>query len=347
MNKIDKMFELLEVAEQRREERRRFIKLAGGAAASAGALSLLAACDSTDDDNQPTPTPSPTPTPTPTTAQADVDVLSFALNLEYLEGNYYSFGALGTGLPSSITGGIGTQGNVTGGRQVAFTDPSVRAYMREIASDENAHINFIRAQLGSSAIAQPAINIDGSATGAFTAAALAAGVITAGQTFDPYASDENFLIGAALLSDVGVTAYKGSAGLLVSKTVLEASAGILAVEAYHVGLIRSVLYRKGLTVATDRTNLDKIAAARDALDGNVTSAGPPAVFANDDQGLSPVTINGGLASNVVVSDSNGIVFGRTAPNVLNVVYQNKAAVSSGGFFPAGVNGNIKTSNNNA
>jgi hypothetical protein len=28
---------------------------------------------------------------------------------------------------------------------------------------------------------------------------------------------------------------------------------------------------------------------------------------------------------------------------LNIVYLNKAAVTSGGFFPAGVNGNIKTS----
>ena len=55
------------------------------------------------------------------------------------------------------------------------------------------------------------------------------------------------------------------------------------------------------------------------------------------------TINGGAASNIVPADSNGIVFGRTAGDVLNVAYLNAGAVSSGGFFPAGVNGNIKTS----
>jgi hypothetical protein len=29
--------------------------------------------------------------------------------------------------------------------------------------------------------------------------------------------------------------------------------------------------------------------------------------------------------------------------VLNIAYLNKAAVTSGGFFPAGVNGNVKSS----
>jgi hypothetical protein len=33
--------------------------------------------------------------------------------------------------------------------------------------------------------------------------------------------------------------------------------------------------------------------------------------------------------------------------VLNIVYLNKNAVGMGGFFPAGVNGLIKTSANNA
>jgi hypothetical protein len=29
--------------------------------------------------------------------------------------------------------------------------------------------------------------------------------------------------------------------------------------------------------------------------------------------------------------------------VLNIVYLNRAAVGSGGFFPSGINGNIRTS----
>jgi hypothetical protein len=326
------LLEVFDIAERRRNERRRFIKMAGTAVAAAAGASLLAACDNDDDKSVPF-TPAPSPTPTAALPAGDVDVLNFALNLEYLEASYYTFAAFGSGLTAGLQTGTGTQGAVTGGAQVPFRDASVAAYAREIASDENLHVTFLRQQLGSSAVAMPAINIDGGANGAFTAAARAAGVVGATGTFNPYASDENWLLGGMLLSDVGVTAYKGSASLISNKVILDAAAGILAVEAYHSGLLRTLLYRKGLAMPALRTNADLISNARDTVDNGF----------DDDQGISPTTINGGAASNIVPADSNGIVFGRTAGDVLNVAYLNAGAVSSGGFFPAGVNGNIKTS----
>ena len=338
------LLEVFQIAERKRAARRRFIKMASAAAAATAGASMLAACNTDDDKSIPAPTP--TPTSTSTLPAGDVDVLNFALNLEYLEASYYIAAAFGSTLTSTQVTGTGTQGAVTGGRAVTFADATVAAYAREIAGDENAP-----------AVAQPAINIDGTATtGAFAAAARAAGVATAAGTFDPYANDDNFLLGAMLLTDVGVTAYKGAATLINSKVILESAAGILAVEAYHSGLIRTLLYRRGVqspaptaTAPNDRAYSEAISNARDTVDGTVTAAGPPAVFADDDQGVSPVqipgptTVNGTTASNIVPTDSNSIVFGRRAANVLNVVYLNKAAVTSGGFFPAGVNGSINTS----
>jgi hypothetical protein len=334
MRDTQTILDMLETAGHARTARRRFLRLCGGAAAVAGTLSL-AGCGDDDDDDSPTPTPSstasPTPSPTSTSSSSvtDADVLNFALNLEYLEGAYYYQAAFGSTIPAASLTGSGAQGTVTGGAQVAFTDPVVRDFAREIAVDELAHINFLRSQLGTVAVAQPAINIAGDATGAFTAAARAAGVIGPNDVFNPYANDENFLLGAFLLTDVGVTAYRGSARLITNKTFLEASAGILATECYHDAAIRSTLYAKGLTASALRTNTVRISDARDALDGP-----------NDnDQGIIDSAGNG----NIVPADASGLVLGRTAQQVLNVVYNNRASVVGGGFFPSGVNGTIRQS----
>jgi hypothetical protein len=261
--------------------------------------------------------------PPPASPITDADVLNFALNLEYLEAQFYSFAALGVGLPASSLTGTGTAGAVVGGRQVVFTDPVVREYAREIAADEIAHVNFLRAAIGATArVAQPAINISGGAANTpFGAAAAAAGLPA---TFDPYASDENFLLGAYIFEDVGVTAYKGASPLISSPVFLEAAAGILAAEAYHAGLIRTVLFAKGVQTPALRTSADAISNARDSLDGPTDL----------DQGISPVND----VSNIVPTDANGIAFSRTPGQVLSIVYLTNQPAPGGGFFPQGVNG---------
>jgi len=327
---------LLDTIADRRAERRSFLRYAGGTAASAGALSLLAACGGSGDG---TATPTPTPTASPTSIAADADVLNFALNLEYLEAQFYCYAAFGVGLSTALTSGVGTAGTVTGGAQVPFSDPIVAQYAREIALDEIQHVTFLRTALGSAsgsgaAVAMPNINIAGDANGAFTAAARAATVVGPTDVFNPYADDISFLLAAYLFEDVGVSAYKGAAPLLGNKTYIEASAGILATEAYHAGLIRSVLYRKGVDPTqilynpAILANAQKISDARDSLDGGTEL----------DEGIGTTG-----TANIVPTDANGVTYSRTSGQVLNIVFLNKAAVTAGGFFPNGINGNIRTS----
>ena len=266
------------------------------------------------------------------TAITDPDILNFALNLEYLEAQFYYFAVFGEGLPANLLGGTGAQGTVRGGRKVNFTDPVVAQYAAEIAADERAHVEFLRTALGTAAVAQPAIDISADPTGAFSSAARAAGLVGAGQSFDPYFSDENFLLGAYIFEDVGVTAYKGAAPLISNKTFLEAAAGILAVEAYHAALIRTTLFRKGIAAPALITATERISDARDSLDG-----------ADDrDQGIA----QRGNASNIAPLDENGLAYSRSAGQVLNIVYLTPTARTQGGFFPSGVNGTIRTSSAN-
>lgn len=319
------LMDTLDARVRRRESRRAFFTAAAGAAAGATAFAFATQAAAQ-------------------TTISDADILNFALNLEYLEANFYLFAVNNVGLAAAdIDGTVGVAGAATGGRAVNFTDAAVRQYAREIAADELAHVRFLRTNLSTAKVAQPAIDL--SPAGAFSTAARAAGLITAGQTFDPYASDENFLLGSFIFEDVGVTAYKGAAPLLSSKVFLEAAAGILAVEAYHAAIVRTVLYRKG--IETPALGLieatEAISKARDDLDGRPTADAVKGIAPDDDQGIRPITTADGEASNIVPLNENGIAYSRSAGQVLNIVYLNAAAVTMGGFFPAGVNGAIKTS----
>ncbi|GAC1397318.1 MAG: ferritin-like domain-containing protein [Pyrinomonadaceae bacterium] len=281
-------------------DRRRFLQHLGVAGLGAAALGIMGSSQ-------------------PAAAQAaitDLDVFNFALNLEYLEAEFYVRAAFGRGLSDADTGGVGTRGAVTGGRQVTFASDAIRQYAEEIAGDEEAHVKFFRSALGSAAIARPVINLQES----FTMAARAAGVINSSQTFDPYADENSFLIGAFIFEDVGVTAFRGAAPLLTNKDNLSAAAGVLAVEAYHAGNIRVNMFARGLA-----SPAQKISDLRGALGGG------------KDQGI----IGGNGQANIVPTDANGLAFARTTREVLNIVY-GAVNASSGLFFPQGVNGNIKS-----
>ena len=255
-------------------------------------------------------------------ADYDVAILNFALNLEYLEAGFYQRAVYGVGLPSSLTGGIGTQGGgVRGGSKVPFTNPVIQDLAAEIANDEKNHVIFLKNALGSKAVAEPVISLDTS----FAALATAAGIP---GTFNPYASDVNFLLAAYVFEDVGTTAYNGAAPFITSKAYLAAAASILAVEAYHAATIRTTLFSQQNGTVTGITGL--ISNLRAKLSQ-----------AADDQGIgaSESTLAGGFPSpaNITPTDANSLVFARTPRQVLNVVYGGIGA-SSGVFFPNGANG---------
>ena len=263
----------------------------------------------------------------PAEAQAvsAADILNFALNLEYLESEYYLRAATGQGLPADLITGTGASGGplvnggVSGGRLVPFRSVAVQKHAERIAIDEQAHVRFLRAVLGSAAVARPQIDFEN----AFTTLAINAGLIVPGQRFDPFADDVSFLLGAFTLTDVGVTAYAGAARFL-SGDNLEASAGILAAEAYHAGALRSLIANFG---GTDVAN--RIIALRQALTSATVQYEQPLAIPNNAYNFAPV-------------DINGLVFRRTPQQVLRVVYGSaNAGVPRGGFFPNGTNGALR------
>lgn len=244
----------------------------------------------------------------------DDDYLAFFSNFEALGANYYLYGLTGQGVPVADTTGTGTLGTVSAGGPVSFQSAAVAQYVQRLAVDELAHLRFFRAVLGSAAVAQPTVDIASS----WTSFAVGAGLIAAGQTFNPYESDVTFLLGAYMIEDVCVTAAAGAARYLTSKDNIEAAAGILGAEGYHAGAIRSLLSNIGAGQATDaisrlRANLSGIA------DNGTLIVGQDYNFTN--------------------VDSNALVYRRTPAQALAILYDGGA--TGGGFFPNGFNGTIR------
>lgn len=317
------------------DSRRDFLRAAGGVSAAVAGAGLLAACGGNNGNPAPTPTPTPSatisPTPTPTASPAtDADILNFVLNFAYLQAQFYTVATTGSGLDAALLTGSGTAGTATGARQRTFDDAVIGRYAREIAADARAHVAFLRGVIGTTVIAQPAIDLGVGATSAFSNIARSAQLITtATATYDVYESDDRFLLGAFLFEDVVVTAYRGIIGSLAGAAFLDAAAGMQGAKAYHAGLIRSTLYRRGIATPALIDATEALSTARDTFDGT----------ADIDQGVRPAN----NASNIVPTDGSGITFARAPSQVLNVAYQTRTSVALGGFFPAGVNGYLKSS----
>lgn len=189
--------------------RRSFVRKLGLAGISAGAVMRMQGQDA------------------PAPAITDADILNFALNLEYLEAEFYTVATTGKYIENhgiTVQGSEGMLGATTGGKYVDFSQDPVNfsiELVHQIAYDERQHVKLIQSALtsaGAPFVSKPAINLD-----------------ALGFGFDNY---RDFFKLARIFEDIGVSAYGGAAPLITDKTVLGYAARILAAESEHVGAIR-------------------------------------------------------------------------------------------------------------
>jgi hypothetical protein len=199
--------------------RRKFLKTLGAATAAVTTLAI------TDVPKVQAQTSSPTAT--------ELAVLNFALNLEYLEAEFYTYGQYGYGIEhfnigtSGVASGMNSTsgGLTTGGSKVSFSNSLVFSgpITEEIGVDERAHVVLLRSFLGSAAIAKPNINLNALRIG--------------------FGSENEYLTLARIFEDIGVSAYGGAAHLLTTPIVIQTAARILATESQHVGTLHTQIAR--------------------------------------------------------------------------------------------------------
>jgi hypothetical protein len=266
---------------------------------------------------------------TTTPGAGESDVLNFALNLEYLEASFYSYITQGSGLSAALTGGGGP---VTGAPSkltftISTTNPAnpgsvqqLTDLLNEIYFDEINHVSALRSLLGVAAVPMPAINL--AAFGSITAT--------------------NALSIARLFEDVGVTAYAAATSLLASSNITFAGQ-ILGVESFHAGALRLLSIQNPTVAAYTQA---------DGMDVAPFDPGAPAIAA------AGPGANGGFfatagALTATAAVPAGVAFIRTTSQVLSILYGSLASGAAavtlatsgttlGGFFPSGVNGNIKS-----
>lgn len=222
MTKLERLAELVESPVSRRQ----FAKNVGLTGAGVAATSLLGA---TALGGLAIPAAGQTSSITSsTTTITDVDILNFALNLEYLEAEFYTCATTGkTITQAGIIPGSASSGPTTGCQKVNFSATTeINAIAKQITHDEQQHVIFLRAALGSAAVKKPTINLDALGFG--------------------FENPTNFLKLARDFEDVGVSAYGGAAPLIKSHAILAAAARIALTEAYHAGTIRTKMILQGI-----------------------------------------------------------------------------------------------------
>jgi hypothetical protein len=160
---------------------------------------------------------------------SDLAVLQFALNLEYLEAEFYAVATTGQRIRDLgiEVGGRGRAGDTTGGAKVSL-DPLIAVAAEQVRIDELAHVVFLRAALGGQAVAKPAINLEALGLG--------------------FRNQAEFLALARAFEDLGMSAYGGAAPLIDSSRLLGFAARIALTEAQHAGVFRYLVAQQGVVV---------------------------------------------------------------------------------------------------
>nr|DAD20028.1 TPA_asm: hypothetical protein HUJ06_021491 [Nelumbo nucifera] len=266
---------------------------------------------------------------------SDVDYLEFPLNLEYLEAEFFLWGALGYGL-DKVAPNLTMGGPPPIGVRKAYLDSLTKNIITQFAYQEVGHLRAIKNVVRG--FPRPLLDLSAGSFAKVMDKAFGRKLL---PPFDPYANSLNFLLASYVIPYVGLTGYVGANPLLSSATSRRLVAGLLGVESAQDAVIRAYLYEHayekvhpyGITVAEFTIRLsvlrNQLGKAGWKDEGIVVPLGKGA--------------EGKISGNVIVGDDYSVSYDRTPEEILRIVYGGADERVPGGFFPRGADGRIAKS----
>ncbi|KAE8662624.1 Desiccation-related protein PCC13-62 [Hibiscus syriacus] len=262
----------------------------------------------------------------------DRDWPQFAMNLEFLETEWFLCAAHGRGL-DAIEPEYAKGGPPPIGCKKANLDRVTRQVVEEFGYQEVGHLRAILKTVGG--IQRPQIDIRSENIAKIFDEAMGCCL---DPPFDPYEDSIKYLLASYVIPYVGLNGYVGMIPCLQKFETKKLVAGLLGVESGQDATIRAWLYEKAnenvepynITVTEFTTKISKL---RNKLGHcGIKDEGimvPPELGAENR-----------TSSNVLSADYDSLSYPRTPAEIARITYGTGDEHRPGGFFPEGANGRI-------
>ncbi|KAG0605660.1 hypothetical protein M758_9G077900 [Ceratodon purpureus] len=256
-------------------------------------------------------------------------IIQGALNLEYLEAEYFLWAAYGYGL-DELYPGMSEGGPPPMGVRKANLGPYYDDLFMQLGQQEVGHLRIIKGSIGAEYdIPRPLMNLS---TEMFGRAMNMAVGQELNPPFDPFANSLNYLLSAFSIPHVGLATYVGASENIIGSSAVLLLSKILAVESAQDAIIRNELYRRkdekvepyDYTTAEFTTF---IANMSNSLAGQIVNEG---IVVPEAQGAE-----GKITGNVVAADGDSASFASNPREFLAILYMTGDAALPGGYYPDG------------
>ncbi|KAM3378091.1 hypothetical protein P3S68_010504 [Capsicum galapagoense] len=174
----------------------------------------------------------------------DLDKMQFAVNLEFLEAEYFLWSSFGYGL-DVVAPNLPMAGPPPIGAQKANLDPLTQAIVREFANQEVGHLRALKSTVG--IFPRPLLDLSAKNFAKLFDEAFG---LKLDPLFDPYRDSLSFMLSCYVLPYVGLVGYVGTSPNINGYKTKRVLAGLLGVESGQDATIRMYLYERGTEVVS-------------------------------------------------------------------------------------------------